>query len=274
MTQSSRNLVLEPEQIAAGVDALLLDLRPEADFLAQHARGAVRLSIDVWEKAAKTPGGALSQTTFWAEAIGRLGVDGSTQVAVYDDGRMTEAARAWFILQHFGVPATVVNGGWPALLTVLKEAGATEQGAPPPPRRAVFTPRPGSGVVALVERVSLRDALARGTGPQVLDARTAAEFRGEDLRANRRGGNLPGARHLAHAALLGLDGRLRAPEDLRGLIDQAGFNPGERVVTHCDGGGRAALAALAAAQAGYSDVGAYYLSFADWAADEACSLER
>jgi thiosulfate/3-mercaptopyruvate sulfurtransferase len=28
---------------------------------------------------------------------------------------MTEAARVWFILQHFGVPAAVLDGGWPAL---------------------------------------------------------------------------------------------------------------------------------------------------------------
>ena len=33
---------------------------------------------------------------------------------VMDDGRMTEAARVWFILQYFGLPAVVLNGGAPA----------------------------------------------------------------------------------------------------------------------------------------------------------------
>jgi thiosulfate/3-mercaptopyruvate sulfurtransferase len=46
------------------------------------------------------------------------------------------------------------------------------------------------------------------------------------------------------------------------------------VVTHCDGGGRAALAALALLQAGFGDVHTYYLSFADWARDESCPIVR
>jgi thiosulfate/3-mercaptopyruvate sulfurtransferase len=42
-------------------------------------------------------------------------------------------------------------------------------------------------------------------------------------------------------------------------------------VTHCDGGGRAALTAVAAAvRAGFASVSAYYLSFSDWAKDESC----
>jgi thiosulfate/3-mercaptopyruvate sulfurtransferase len=59
---------------------------------------------------------------------------------------------------------------------------------------------------------------------------------------------------------------------LRDLLAAAGFRPGDHVVTHCDGGGRAALAAAAAARAGYGDVHAYYLSFADWAKDESCPI--
>ncbi|GEP12482.1 hypothetical protein MMMDOFMJ_4390 [Methylobacterium gnaphalii] len=56
------------------------------------------------------------------------------------------------------------------------------------------------------------------------------------------------------------------------MLTGAGFVPGQRLVTHCDGGGRAALAALAAVQAGFTQLNAYYLSFADWAKDESCAL--
>lgn len=78
---------------------------------------------------------------------------------------------------------------------------------------------------------------------------------------------------MPHASLL--DGsRLKPAADLRDLLAQAGFQPGDHLVTHCDGGGRAALAAAAAARAGYDDVRAYYLSFADWAKDESCAIVR
>ncbi|MFG1466366.1 rhodanese-like domain-containing protein [Xanthobacter sp. DSM 24535] len=91
-------------------------------------------------------------------------------------------------------------------------------------------------------------------------------------RQNSRGGHLPGARLLPHADLLG-SGRLKPVADLHALLSAAGFGPGDRVVTHY-GGGRAALAALAALRAGYDDVRVYYLSFAHWAKDESCPIVR
>lgn len=50
------------------------------------------------------------------------------------------------------------------------------------------------------------------------------------------------------------------PQELRAMLEGAGFRPGARIVNHCDGGGCAALAALAAVQAGYTRMDAYYLS--------------
>lgn len=105
----------------------------------------------------------------------------------------------------------------------------------------------------------------------IFDARTEAEHRGQDLRANARGGHLPGALLLPHGKLL--DGsRLRGADDLRLQLMRAGFTPDRPIATHCDGGGRAALAAVAALRAGFSPVSVYYLSFADWAADESCPI--
>jgi thiosulfate/3-mercaptopyruvate sulfurtransferase len=268
--------VTPPEALIAKRGSLLaLDARSEADFTAGHPAGAVRLPIEAWERAAKTSEGALSNAVFWAEQIGGLGVDGSVPVAVLDDGRITEAARAWFILQHFGVPALVVDGGWPALEPLLRDAGAIEQGPGQTPVALAFAPKPGSGRVALAEREPLRDALEEGVGaPQVFDARTKAEHAGEDLRKNRRGGHLPGAANLPHAALLGEGNRFRPAAALQEMLGCAGLEPAGRLVTHCDGGGRASLAALAAVRAGYGDVATYYLSFADWAADESCPIAR
>ncbi len=94
------------------------------------------------------------------------------------------------------------------------------------------------------------------------------------MHKNARGGHLPGARRVGHADLLTAEGRLRQPQELRAMLESAGFSPGERIVTHCDGGGRAALAALAAVQAGFSRVDTNYLSFSDWAKDESCPIVR
>ncbi|MCJ2025539.1 sulfurtransferase [Methylobacterium sp. J-067] len=202
--------------------------------------------------------------------IGALGIDGGQPVAVYDDGRMTEAARVWFILQHFGVPAAVLDGGWPASAA---QAGARIDNQPVVPSPVTLAPVPrGHGPVGLVNSQDLRGQLDGET--QIFDARTAAEFAGEDLRKIARGGHLPEARRVGHADLLTAEGRLKSPEELRAMLERAGFQPGQRIVTHCDGGGRAALAALAAVEAGFTKVEAYYLSFSDRAKDETCPIVR
>jgi thiosulfate/3-mercaptopyruvate sulfurtransferase len=194
-------------------------------------------------------------------------VDGSIPAVVYDDGRMTEAARVWFILQYVGTEARMPNGGLPAVAgseNLLRTARRTDA-------QLTFRARPGSGPAGLIDRHGLKDGLDGDI--RIFDARTAGEFAGEDLRRNARGGHLPGARSLPHASLLD-HGRLKPADDLRDLLAGAGFQPGDDVVTHCDGGGRAALAAAAALRAGYEDVRAYYLSFADWAKDESCPIVR
>jgi thiosulfate/3-mercaptopyruvate sulfurtransferase len=61
---------------------------------------------------------------------------------------------------------------------------------------------------------------------------------------------------------------------LRAVLEGVGFGPGDHIVTHCEGGGRAALAAAAAVRAGYDDVRVYYNSFGDWARDESCPIVK
>jgi len=257
--------VVEPSDLGRLPAFRLVDARAAEVFAADVVTRAVRAPIETWEAAARAGDTGFDNVAFWARAIGELGVEGATPAIVYDDGRMTDAARVWFILQYFGATAFILNGGRPALAERDDWLGSVQTPAAP----STFPARPGSGAVGLVDRATLKAELDGDV--RIFDARTAGEYRGEDLRANPRGGHLPGARWLSHASLL-QGARLRAAAELRDLLSQAGFRPGDRIVTHCDGGGRAALAAAAAARAGHADVRAYYLSFADWARDESCSI--
>ena len=226
-----------------------------------------RVPIEVWEAAAKSGETSFENIDYWEHAIAALGVDGTVPAVVFDDGRMTEAAKVWFILQYFGAEAFILNGGWPAIQNREELRGFIPKSDTP----TMFRERPGSGPVGLVDRQTLKAELDADI--RIFDARTVSEFAGEDLRRNSRGGHLPGARLLPHASLLD-GGRLRLVEELQQLLTNAGFQSGDHLVTHCDGGGRAALAAAAALRAGYHDVRAYYLSFADWAKDESCAIVR
>src|SRR5271167_2628478 len=178
---------------------------------------------------------------------------------------MTNAARVWFILQYFGIKAVILNGGWP----VLSSAPGLPAGAEP--SKGGFRAVPSAGSVGLVDREALKRQLDGDA--HVFDTRTRAEFTGEDMRKRTRGGHLPGARHLSHTDLLDNGAVLPAPV-LRAMMERVGFGRGDHIVTHCEGGGRASLAAAAAVRAGYDDVRVYYLSFADWARDESCPIVR
>jgi thiosulfate/3-mercaptopyruvate sulfurtransferase len=263
--------------ITSAEDALrqgsfIVDVRDHASYLAGHVPGAVHLDIRVWEAAGKAADTDFANADFWTARIGELGIDAATRVAVHDDGKQTDAARVWFILQLFGAQAAILDGGWPALQAALQGRVATEH---IPATKRIFkagAQRPGAGV-GVFTRHTLREALARNE-VHVFDARTAAEFAGEDSRSNARSGHLPGAANISHTDLLDVDGKLKPVAELRALLAAAGFIPGQRIVTHCQGGGRATLAAAAAVQAGFGDVHAYYLSFGDWAADENCPIVR
>ena len=255
--------IVEVDALVARPTLLLLDVRDAKAFEARHPDGAVRVPIENWVALAKGADTSFENTAFWEERIRELGVTADVDTAVYDDGRMTEASRVWFILQYFGANAVIVNGGWPALADRCDAFGGCVGGNVP------FEARAGQGHVGLVDRHALKNEL---DDVAVFDSRTRAEHHGEDLKNNARGGRLPGARLLAHGDLLE-GGRLKSPAELHRLIDDTGFQPGDRIVTHCDGGGRAALAAVAALRAGYDDVRVYYLSFSDWAKDESCPIE-
>jgi thiosulfate/3-mercaptopyruvate sulfurtransferase len=242
-----------------------LDARDRATFDTAHAPGALHVPVEEWDKAAKATDIGFAGTAYWDDALGSLGVDHSAIAVAYDDGRMTNAARVWFILQYFGVKAIILNGGWPAL------SSATELPTGAMSSKSGFRAIPGAGSVGLVDRETLKRQL--NGDAHVFDTRTRAEFTGEDMRNRTRSGHLPGARHLSHTDLLD-NGVVRPAPALRAMMERVGFGPGDHIVTHCEGGGRAALAAAAAVRAGYDDVRVYYLSFADWVRNESCPIVR
>ena len=214
-------------------------------------QGLTRVPIDAWRARAKDSQSELDELDFWQAAFEQLGIGPDAVTVVVDDDRMTEAARVWIILQYFGLPVVVLNGGARALPAKAPQVA---------PCGARLSLAPGLGAVGLMDRAALKDFLPQ---VQVFDARTVAEFSALDLKGNARGGHLPGAALLAHSDLLDESG-LKTEAENTTLMDKHGIADGNPIVTHCNGGARAAMAALAALMAGRRDVRVYYLSFADW----------
>ncbi len=256
----------------AGRPLIALDLRSREEFVRGHLRGARWVDREAWVRGSERAPEGPEDPGYWRSRFGDVGVTGDDPVVVYDGGEMTEAARVWFLFQQVGGSrAAIVNGGWPALQSSLPESW--EAGEPPAVAPRTFeAPRLGSRpAVGLARKRDVRSADASGTA-SVLDVRTRAEYVGADARGNPRTGHVPSAVSLPHKELLDERGRLRPAYELRHILEEAGVPPGRALITHCQSGGRAALAALAAARAGYARVDSYYRSFAEWASDGDCPI--
>ncbi|MDX2146371.1 MAG: rhodanese-like domain-containing protein [Planctomycetota bacterium] len=288
--------ILEAQELPSAIGAgsiIILDVRDQASYDAGHLPRAVHVDYERWAHLSMDEPTGLKHDDAWRVRIGKLGVSADSDVIIYDDGKMTNAARIWFILQHFGVRRVrVVNGGFPLIDHEVKFGKLRLSTDHEPHERVTFKPmstgdntamdgqagmpqalqpQGDEGEVKLIERQELFAAMQRGD-VQVLDTRSREEFEGREQRKNPRGGHLPGARNIPHAEFLDQRGRLRSPEELDALLSQAGFVKGKPIATHCESGGRSSLAALAAARAGYRPVLNYYLSFGDWAKDWTCPV--
>jgi thiosulfate/3-mercaptopyruvate sulfurtransferase len=275
--------VLEPEYLADELartfpPVRILDLRNEGDYAASRVKGAQRVDLRSWSDAVKSKGGELDEAA-WSTRIGALGIDSSTRVFIYDSGSMTPAASAWFILQHFSVGnLRIINGGFPQIKAAAPQLIEDAANSPTPGILAgpVIEPAAFNARVNRKARIawaSKDDVLAAlNTSTAIFDARSADEYTGKDARDNKRSGHLPNAVNLAHTKLLDENKRLRPTPELRSMLEAAGFKLGDRIVAHCQGGGRSSLAAIAAIRAGFGPVSNYYMSFGEWAEDESCPI--
>jgi thiosulfate/3-mercaptopyruvate sulfurtransferase len=156
---------------------------PEAGrraYLEGHVPGAAFVDLEGELSGPPGAGGRhpLPSAEQFADAMGRAGIDGRTFVVAY--GTLGGAERLWWLLRHHGHDACAVLDleAWRGPL-----ARGDEQ-----VEAVRFVPRTRSGDT--IERDELRDRLDELV---VVDARSAARWRGEPNPLDPVGGHIPGA---------------------------------------------------------------------------------
>jgi thiosulfate/3-mercaptopyruvate sulfurtransferase len=243
----------------------LLDTRPQSEYDKGHIPGAVRIDAKAVEKLAAKPG-ALVDCAVWEAWIAPLGIGPDTEVLIYDSNRQLDAARLWWLLRYLGVGQVgLIDGGFP----LWQKQGRPETAETPKVEPRKFEVR------FRTDRLATRDevlgALKQGK-VRVIDARSQAEHTGLEKRA-KRGGRVPTSCHLEWAQLVDADGRFLDEASLRGKLAKAGVKPGEPVITHCQGGGRASVDAFVFERLGFPTRN-YYLGWSDWGNAEDTPVEK
>jgi thiosulfate/3-mercaptopyruvate sulfurtransferase len=251
-------LLLEPAELAKPEVArqfVVLDARERPKYDKGHIPQARWVDQAAWAKAF----GHGQDTAGWARRIGGLGLGTDTPVVIYDDNDAKDAARVWWLLRYWGVAdVRLLNGGW-AGWTAAEQPTAKDEAAPAP---VAFEAKASPGRLATKEQLL---GSLEGGSLQIVDARSAKEFCGEAKLGNKRGGAIPGAKHLEWIDLIDRrTHRFKAAEDLRKVFEQAGVGLGRPTATYCQSGGRAAVLAFGLELMGAKQVGNYYPSWAEW----------
>ncbi len=229
----------------------------EATYLAGHIPGAIHLYwLDALCTADTTVTTFLPTATEAQRSLGAVGIADGTYVVGYAEAGSPYASRLWHVLSHFGHErVALLDGGidkWLAERRPVRRERVS-------PRAAAFRPSIANGSITAGE-------LQRRFGDpalRIVDARSLAEYEGNDRRA-ARGGHIPGALLLPWQEDLCSDGTLRPPVETRARAEALGIFPEHEVVTYCQGGDRAAHSAFALSRAGYLNVRVYDGSWAEW----------
>lgn len=199
----------------------------------------------------------------FAQTMSSLGIGDDTLVIGYDASGGLYGARLWWCLNYYGhTNVKTLNGGWNAWLS---EGRPVTMAEPPKPAETTFTPRVRDDWRATAEYI-MKDAI---DNPDVvlLDVRSDAEWDGTNNRGNKRAGRMPGSVHLEWLNNVASDGarRFKDADKLRAQFEAVGVTPDKEVVTYCQGGIRAAQAAMTLRLLGYERVRNYDGSFFEWA---------
>jgi thiosulfate/3-mercaptopyruvate sulfurtransferase len=267
--------------LVCGTAPILLDIRWKLGepstygygvYAAGHIPGARYISLD--EDLAEHPGSPvdsrgrhpLPDRERFAAAMRQAGVRADLPVVVYDDGDGTQAARAWWLLRHYGHPdVRVLDGGFAA----WREAGCTIEEGEPPTQAAEGDFKPvGDGVFTVVDHDGAAEIAADGT---LLDARAGARYRGETEPVDPAAGHLPGAVSAPTTENVEPDGRFLPAAALAERFAGLGVEAGHagRVAVYCGSGVTATHEILAMAVAGIDpeSVALYEGSWSGWSSD-------
>jgi len=242
---------------------LIVDLSSEENYLKAHVPGAVHVSPETICAGEAPVTGLLPDESALKTLFDSLNLQEKTQVVVYDDQNGCWAGRFIWVLEmigHFRYSYvhgySFINGG----LAAWQDAGYEVE-------TQVNTAEAGDALINMQtsHAIDLDHIVTHldAHGTIVWDARSPAEFSGEDKRAEK-GGHIPGAFNYEWKRCLDDNGKIRDLDDIREELYETHIHGNKEIITHCQTHRRSGLTYLVGKALEFPHVRAYPGSWAEW----------
>ena len=247
--------ILDASTYLPGVDR---DGRTEYDTV--HISGARFFDIDDVSDGRSDLPHMVPPIEKFMSRVRAMGVGDGHQIVVYDGSGLFSAARVWWLFRLMGQNnIAVLDGGLPKWIAEGREV----EDLAPVIRDRHMTVRFQNQMVRDVTQVSSASKL--GTS-QIVDARAAARFRGEEPepREGLRLGHIPNSRNVPFTDLLNDDKTMKTPDQTRAIFESAGVDLKKPIITTCGSGVTAAVLGLALERMGHDMWSLYDGSWTEW----------
>lgn len=249
-------------------DVVVLDCR---FYLTDHAKGKSEydkghipgaLFVDVHHElasaeTAQTGRHPLPDEEVFSRQLQDWGIDVNSQVVVYDDMGGAIAARAWWMLSQQNIPVRVLNGGFPAWRKQGKDISVVPGVAKPISNQLKVSFPWAISEQAIVENLETDQF-------QLVDARAADRFNGENETIDPVAGHIPGAINRPFLDNLDPEGYFKPAEQLHVEWQDWLSNNGDGYVYYCGSGVTACHNVLALNYAGIEAKQVYVGSWSQW----------
>lgn len=256
-------LVLSQFASAAGTDMLvdnvwltvhkpeitLIDVRDRDDYIKGHIPGATNIPV---ASLRTKPDGLMVPVATAEELLGNEGLSIEKEVVLYGSGREDAFLEFW-MLDFLGMRRVhVLDGGIENVQGPLSTA------------RTDFTRSIFKATPKLTDRADadyIKTMIHRNS-VNIIDSRTPAEYKGEDVRA-LRGGHIPGAVNFNFAQnFQGNSTVLKPRAELVNIYSR--LDPEKETIVYCQTGARASNEFFVLKELGFKKVRVYVPSWVEW----------